>query len=259
MNNYYYLATALPDLKIGQAPDISFQEFIILLRNNLSRSNFRQVGLYRSYFDVLNIKALIEGEPLDPRGNFDAQRLQEALVNPEALQKWTRSYFAKYDKKEERMEHFPELLSLYFQGAEKEAEGLLEKYLKFERQLRLVFVGFRAKKLKRDLLKELQFEDPDEELIAQIIAQKDAKEYEPPEGFEDLRAIFEAYQDDPMALHKALVEYRFDRVQQMMGLRVFNFDYVMGYMIQLVMVEKWLELDRKKGTEIVEKIVKGTK
>jgi hypothetical protein len=154
--------------------------------------------------------------------------------------------------------HFPKLLAAYFRDESHESKGLLKQYLAFERELRLVMVGFRAKRLGRDIIKELQFENPDEDLISQLIAQKDARDFEPPEGFEDLKAIFEKYQDKPYALHQALVEFRFDKVQELMGLKTFNMDYIMGYTIQLVMVEKWLKLDKQKGLEIVDKIVKGT-
>lgn len=257
MSSFYYLATALPALKIGETPDITFAEFDQMLRDNLSKEDYQQVAEFRRYYDILNFRAVLKGEGFDPHGNFDEKELEEELVQQETIPPYFKEYLDKYPQKEERIVHFPELLAAYFRDESHRAKGILKKYIEFERELRLVMVGFRAKKLKRDLAKELQFESPDEDLIAQMLAQKDAPEFEPPDGFDELRAIFETYQDDPMGLHKALVEFRFDKVEEMMGLKTFNLDYVIGYLIQLGMVEKWLKLDKEKGAQIVDNIIKG--
>lgn len=258
MSNFYYLATALPSLKIGEQPDITFEEFDQMLRENLSIKDYQQVQEFRRYFDVQNLRAFLKNEEFEPFGNFDLAQLEEQLVHQEDLPPFYKAFLEKYPETKDREAHYPELLAAYFRDESKEASGLLKKYLDFDRELRLVMVGFRAKKLGRDLLKELQYENPEEDLIAQILAQKDAPEFEPPEGFESLRAIFEEYKDRPLDLHQALTQYRFEKVEDLMGLRTFNLDYIMGYFIQLMMVEKWLQLDKQKGTEIVDKIVKGT-
>lgn len=258
MSNFYYLATVLPTLKIGEQPDITFAEFDQMLRENLSVEDYKQVREYRRYFDIHNLRALAKNEEFDPHGNFSKSELEEEIVQQETVPDFFKKFLEKYPEQKDRVDHYPDLLAAYFRDESKEAGGLLTKYLDFERKLRLVMVGFRAKKLGRNILKELQYEDPEEELIGQILAQKDAPEFEPPEGFENLRAIFEQYQDKPLDLHQALVQYRFEKVEEFMGLKTFNLDYVLGYLIQLVMVEKWLQLDKQKGTEIVDKIVKGT-
>jgi len=258
MSNFYYLAAALPTLKIGEQPDITFEEFDQMLKDNLSTSDYKQILEYRRYFDIQNLRALAKNEEFDHHGNFDKGELEEEIVQQDNLPYFLKIFLEKYPETKDRIDNFPELLAAYFRDESHDANRLLKKYLAFERQLRIVMVGFRAKKLGRNLLKELQYENPEEELIAQILAQKDAPEFEPPEGFEGLRALLEEFQDKPFELHQALVEYRFEKVQEMMGFRTFNMDYIMGYLIQLVMVEKWLQLDKQKGTEIVDKIVKGT-
>lgn len=259
MSNFYYLATALPALKIGERPDITFEEFEQMLKDNLSPGDYKQVTEYRRFYDIQNMRAIAKNEEFDPHGNFNIAELEDELVQQDNLPGFVKKYLEKYSDKKDKLDHFPELLAAYFRDENGVSSGLLKKYLEFERKLRLVMVGFRAKKIGRNVLKELQYEDPDEDIIAQIIAQKDASEFEPPEGFEAMRAILEEYQDRPLELHQALVQLRFEKVQELMGLKTFNLDYIIGYLIQLSMVEKWLQLDKQKGTEIVDKIVKGTK
>ena len=119
-----------------------------------------------------------------------------------------------------------------------------------------MLLGFRAKKLGRNLASELQYEDPEDPIVAQLMAQRDAKQYEPPEGFEDLKTVFKTYENDPLGLYKALATYRFNHIEDMLGVEIFSTDRLLGYAIQLILVQKWLELDQDKGTQIIDKLVK---
>lgn len=119
-----------------------------------------------------------------------------------------------------------------------------------------MLMAFRAKKLGRDVAYELQFEDPYNDFVAQILAQKDSKAYEPPEKYSDLKALFEEHYDAPLQLHQALFEYQFQLLDNWVGFDQFSIDRILAYTVQLILVEKWLELDKKKGMEIVENFMK---
>jgi hypothetical protein len=253
---YYYVGTALPPLKIGEQPDITFQEFDRLLRDNLSHSDYEQTKVLRRYYDILNIRAFLKKDPLDPYGNWDENDLDELLLSSEGAPPYLAQYLDKYESKEDRLKHFPELLAAFFREEVQDAEGFLKEYLTFERDLRLVLVGFRAKELKRDLITELQYENPDEDLVAQILSQKDAQTYEPPEKFEDLYPILTEHYQSPLELYQALCEYRFNKIDSMIGLETFSLERILGYMAQLIIVKKWLELDKQKGIQIVDNLIK---
>lgn len=234
---------------------MTFNELEILLAENLLPGDYKQTEILRSLYDILNIRALWKGDPFDPHGNLNENELEEAVVDQVGLPKYVTDFLDTYKTKEERLNFFPKLISKFFKEESKNADPFLKKYLEFERELQLVLVGFRAKKLKRNLEKELQFEDPNEDLIAQILAQKNAPEFVPPEGFEDLKTIFEAHQDNPIQLYQALCEFRFAKIEEMMGNDVFSFSKILGFMAELIIVEKWMELDEKKGMEIIDAIL----
>ena len=256
MRNYYYLSTALPELQVGAPPDIEFPAFEILLKENLSPRDYATTKVWQRFYDIQNIRYFWRGEALDPRGGLDENELEEALVAREGLPDYVYEFMDDYDDVQERLEHFPALVGMFFSEESNRAQGFLKEYLEFERSWRLVFTGFRAKKLGRDLLVELQYEDPDDELVAQMLAQKDSKTYEPPEKYEELKAIFEEFGDAPLQLNKALSDYRFAHIEAMLGVDTFSFDRILGYMAQLFIVENYEKLDRKKGIEIVDTIVK---
>jgi len=255
MNNYYFVAASLPRLQIGLHPEIGFQEFETLLSVNLAPQDYAKTHVIRLYYDIQNIRSLWKGEELDPFGNLAKEELEEALVVREGLPGYVYDFLDSYEGTKSCLHHFPSLVTAYFREELEHASGFLKTYLQFERALRLVLVGFRAKQLGRDLIAEMQYEDPDDELIAQIIAQKDAKSYSPPIEFQEVKTIFDAHAQDPLALHQALCVYQEHQVSEMLGVDFFSIDYILGYMVKLILVEKWMQLDKKKGMEHVQKIL----
>ena len=256
MFGYTFLATLLPPLRIGDLPDMPFKELEFFLQQNLSPIDMAKVQTIRRYYDLQNLRALWLEEPLDVHANFDENQLEEALLTRTGFPEYLYKFLDKYESREERLKFFPELERDYFVEEIRHATGLLRDYLVMERELRLIFTGFRAKRLKRDLSTELQFEDPEDELVGQIMAFRDAEYFEPPPDYSDLKRIFEIYRDDPLGLHQALCQYRFNRLDEFVGDRTMSIDAILAYVIQLILVEKWLELDQQKGQIIVDRIIK---
>lgn len=212
MANYYFVGTYLPSLSLEAAPEITFSELDVLYRDNLSQRDYEKVLVIRRFYDILNIRSLWLEEELDPRGEMDPLELGEALITRSGLPGYVYDFLDLYPKKEDRIHHFPYLMAKFFQSAEHFGDPFVRRYLTFERELRLIMTAFRAKKLGRDLSVEFQYENPEEDLIAQLLAQQDAKSYEPPEKYKDLKYLFEKHGDHPLALEKALDEYRFETI-----------------------------------------------
>ena len=253
--NYYFLANILPPIQIGETPDLSFIDFTRMLGLNLKDRDQEKVAVIRRYFDLQNLRLLWQQEELDLRGNLSELELEEALLMEEGFPDYLFQFLKKYEGLPERLRHFPALITHYFREEASVAEGFLQDYLTFEREWRLVLMGFRAKKLQRDLTTELQFEDPTDPLVAQLLAQKDSKNYEPPFRYEELKPLFEEHAEAPFDLHKAMCEYRFKKINALMEGDLFSIDSILGYLAQLIIVEKWLELDDQQGTQIVERII----
>lgn len=257
MAKYYYVGTFLPTLSLDERPEITFGELDVLYRDNLTHWDYEKVLLLRRFYDILNLRSFWQEERLDPRGEMDPLELGEALVSRSGLPDYVYDFIDRYPKKEDRIHHFPFLLAKFFQSAQKLRDPFLRQYLNFERELRLVMTAFRAKKLGRDLSVEFQYEDPEEDLIAQLLAQQDAQSFEAPEKYKDLKDIFERHGDHPLALQKALDEFRFETIDSLVNMSdVFSIERMLAYFCQFLIVEKWFEMDKAKGMQIVETIVK---
>lgn len=256
MANYYFLTTLLPELQIGVEPDIDFAELNRLMKENLKPKDYALTRVIRRYYDIENMRALWQGEEHDRYGNLAVQDLEEALLYPELLPPYARGFLETYPHKAERLRYFAALVADYFRAESAAGAGFVKAYLQFERQLRLIQAAFRAKHLPRDLKGELQFESPEEDFIEQLLAQADAKMFSPPEGYEPLTAIFAEYAEAPLELYGALLEFQFQKIDSFVGPDPFSIDTILAYMVKLILLEKWLRLDRQKGISIIDRHVK---
>lgn len=255
MTEYYFVGTLLPDLKIGQVPELSFKQLDRLLRDNLQPVDYKCAVQLRLYYSIENLRALWRGEALDIYG-YGQHALEASLLDIESQPTYLRDFLEQYPSTEARLRFFPDLLAKYFREESAQASGFVAKYLRFEHKLRLIQTAFRAKKLNRDLTVELQFEEPGEEFFQQLLAQKDNKKFVAPNGFVQLQTILEEYYDAPIELYKALSDYRFEKVEEFVNGGVFSLNRILAYMVQLITVERWLELDREEGSKLVDQYIK---
>ncbi|CRX38019.1 DUF2764 family protein [Estrella lausannensis] len=256
IREYYYVGSLLPDLQIGMPPELTFKDLMQILSINLQASDLKKVEVIRRLFDIYHLKALAKGTPFSERGNFDENDLEEALVTKSGLPEYFQDYLERHQSKEERLQDFTALLSLYFNREMEGSSGFIKELMRMERDSRLVMLALRAKKFSRDVTKELQYEDPDDDLVASILAQKDAVSFDPPDEYQDLKSLYEENAEEPLKLQQAVAEWKFEKIAQMEGVDPFSIDKILGYTARLVLAEKWLELDEQKGKEIVDNILK---
>jgi len=252
MSNYYYLAASLPPLEFPSVPDISFESLKESLRLNLSEKDLKKVEALRLFVDISNIRPLLLEEEIDPRGNLSEKELDEAVLVRDFLPDYVFDFLDKYDTLPDKLRHFSELLSHFFAAELQEQTGFLKEYLIFEREWRLVVLALRAKTVRRDVIRELQFEDFNDPIVSQIIAQKDSDQYEPPAEYKDLKEKFIACGPDPWQQNKMLSEYRFNKIEEMLEKGQFSMDAILAYLAQLMIVEYWNELDEERGKVILD-------
>lgn len=255
MTLYYFLGTLLPELKIGEAPEIRFDDFLALLKQNLKAQDYAQVMAVLRFIDIENIRQLWMGREFEQKGNLDENELQEALLVQVGLPSYILNFLDQFGNGSDRLRHFSSLVGSFFREEIPQQMGFLREWLIQERNMRLVLSALRAKSMGRPLLEEMQHEDPEDKIVADILAQKDGASYTPPLEFREMGAVYEKYQDDPLGLHKALLEYRFKKAQEMVHLEVFTIDRIIAYLVQLFLVEKWRKLDEQKGRKIINNIL----
>jgi hypothetical protein len=249
MTNYYFLIAAFPPLILGVKPELSYKELMDLLVLNLTAQDREKVEELLFPIDLYNMRAFWLGEPFDERGHLKEKELEEELLIQEGLPLFVVEFLEKYESTEDRVRYFASLYASLYREQQAKFAGFLRKYAQFERDLRLVLVGLRAHKTGKDLLRELQFEDPTDPWVAEILAQKDMPDFTPPREFEDLKSIFIENYDQPQALNRAILEYRFNKIEEMEEIQDFSIDRVLAYVAKFILADSLANLDKEKGME----------
>jgi hypothetical protein len=254
MANYYFLLNSLPTLALRSGAEITFEDLKELLEMNLTKDDLSLAKDFMSYIDLRNIRAFWLKEPLDPRGNLGEKELEEALLVSDFLPSYVFDFLSRYESLKDRLHYFSYLYFQFFAEGMKE-KGFLGEYFREEREIRLVMSALRAKLTKRNILPELQFEDPTDPIVMHILAQKDMDEYDPPREYEGLKNLFKEYFQEPKKLALAFLEYRFESIMEKeMGYPPFSIDRILGYMVRLLLVEHWNSLDEEKGSMLLDSI-----
>jgi hypothetical protein len=253
MTNYYFLAASLPTLELGSIPEITFHDLIRRFEINLTKEDLEKTIIIRRMIDLLNIRALLLEETIDLKGNLSEKELDEALLIHDGLPPYVFDFLSKYETLYERIRNFSELIAAFFTEEIARQKGFVKRYLNFEREWRLVMIGIRAKELGRDVVKELQFEDFSDPLVAHLLAQKDMPVYQPPEEYLELKELLHSCGSDPWERYKAFAAWRFRKVEELVEREpLFSIDWILAYMVRLLIIEDWNELDAQKGKMILD-------
>jgi hypothetical protein len=253
---YYFLASLLPSLDMGSAPEIPFWEFKELCVQNLNEKDLNKTRVIRRYIDLCNLRPFWQGKELEPHGNFVQKEIEEKLLLEEGFPDYVFEFLREHETIEKKLNFFPVLLSRFFYEEIEDASYFLKDYLIFEREWRLVMLGIRAKLYNRDLSWELQHEDSQDNLVAFLLAQKDAPDFNPPDGYEDLKAIFIEFKDEPLKMHWEFNAWRLKKIQEIPQRGTFSIDRILSYLAQLIIVENWVKLNQEEGMSVVKNIMK---
>ncbi len=257
VNRLYFLMPSLPPLSLVLRPDLHWQDFLARLALNLPRWAIAKTRVLRRFVDLCNIRALFLGDPLDPTGNFAEKELDQAILIRSDFPQYVFDFLDQFENREEQLRYFPGLLALFFLREGEKASGFLKRYLAFEREWRLVAAALRAKEYGKDIVRELQFEDPKDPFIAQILAQKDAPQYEPPPEYREIKDVLLSCKGDPAMEERYFVEYRLRQIDALVGNAQFSLDAVLGYMAKFMLIEAHFALEEEKGRQLMEKIYAG--
>ena len=253
--SYFFLGSVLPPLRLGVESELSFEDLVVLLQGNMPGSDYKKICKIRSYIDLQNVKSLLLKEPIDPRGNLTEKELDEAIACREGLPEHLYEYLEEYDEIADQIRHFSKVFVTFFKEMAKKEKGFLSFYFNFEREWRLLMIGFRSKKIKRDVTKELQYEDFHDPLVAHLLAQKDSPHFEFPFEYQDFDEKMKQV-SGPLDQYQTLAQYRFNRLSEEVQDQAFSVKYAVGYFVQFILAEDWNKLNEQKGNQQLNGIVK---
>jgi len=251
-SHYYFFSASLPHLVLGQKPEISFNDLMASLNLNLNQRDLKKIYSLRRIFDIYNIRSCLLEKEFDLKGNLSEKELNQALLLQEEFPLYIFDFLDQFKKFSEKMIFFSGLINLYFREEALIQTGFLKQYFQFERTWRIVLMAIRAKQSKKKVLHGLKFEDPKDPLILHLLAQESRPSYDPPIGYEELKAKYLSCGPDPWQQNKIVAEWRLHQIEELVQEPFFSIDWILSYVAQLFIIEQWNEMNTLQGQTIVE-------
>ena len=237
---HFFLSAFLPPLDVKVKVDLSLEELMAILHENLSHAELEQVKELRTFTDLLNLERFYSHDTIDSWGNLTEAELRAE----EKLPLYAQDLLSTCESDEQKLALCPQIMTLFY---EQPHHGFLKVFFEFERAFRLALTGYRCHRLKIDPEIELKEEDPRDFLVAQILAGKDQPNYEMPFEFEDFGPI----PDHPMQQYLKVAEYRFEKIDELLQGDLWSMNAILGYLIQFMIVKKYHDLNDQKGKELL--------
>lgn len=238
MSRYFFACSALPELSKDEAPKISFDDLYMLFDLNLSKSARSQVDLAKSWTDMTNLEALLYGVPLEIFGNLDQKQMEAELEMGLGFFDFVFEFRKHFDTPDEQKEHFSQLYFQFFKKMREVSQGFLKWYYTLLEEVLTVMAALRAKKIGRDIEKELTFMEAALPLREEAAVYGDAKTYDPSEPYAELKKIYEDNFDEPGVQHKQFLSFLFDRVEEKKEELSWGLDWLIAYLVQIRLVSK---------------------
>jgi hypothetical protein len=251
---FYYVISAFPPVAVGQKSEMTYEEARQMIALNAPPADWKQIVIFQRLVDIQNIRALWLKEPLDPRGNLKENELEESLLVGDDLPDYVTAFLNRYESLDDRLRYFPSLMASLYRDEIPRLKGFLKNYYQLDREVRLCLTALRSKEQQKDLVRELQFEDPSDPFVAQLLAQKDEKETILPEEYEELKRVFLENKSEPKKLFRSILQIRFSLIEDLEAARPFSIDQVLGYLARLSIVESWEQLDEEKGRTALQEV-----
>lgn len=210
----------------------AFRETMSLNLSSCDKKSFR--CLARS-FDLINFSIFWSGGKMERAlGEVTQDNVEQLLVKRQwddgtDMEPFLQDYLNTYKTNEERIENYSFLIRDFLHFYRLNAtNAFLREYFSFKQDLRVIMAGFRAKLLNEDISRVLRNENTDEFTVLQILMQKNSSKFIPPLGYRDLGDIFEDYGQLPDSLHREMVLYEFNKIEELFRDSYFNSDAVLG-------------------------------
>lgn len=264
MSKYYYLISGLPDLALEDNKlNYTVQSFKEELYPELSRSDRNLIDLFYLNFDNSNLLNLLKNRDSDFEreglfskdellGLIDTIKLGEVkpIGFPSYLVDFLTAYFM--GKYEEVVLLDNILTGLYFSYASKCKNKFIQDWFSFNQILNNLFIAFTARKHNFDYKSQLIGDD----VLTEQIKESNARDFGLSGTIDYLNSITRLVDEDDLAIReKQLDQIRWSWLDEKSFFHYFSIERIFVFLQQIVMVERWLLLDKEEGNKYFRKII----
>ena len=257
---YYYLVASLPQLRLDDYKEpYRVNEFVGELFEHLTPRHCRYVRDFLYGYDSPHIAdALLGKETARPGqpGNWSFAEIKIQMQMPEAERdSYLSSVLSGFHDLKKNKEALPRpeveslVAAVYYKKMRAHENRLLREYFRFDWRLRNILAALNKRKFPSMGAEFLEIEeDPDIEQL-KTSAQND---FGLSREVDYLPGLLEAFgKGDVLHLEKYVDLLRWRQVDDLNLFKYFEIDVLLGYLIKLMLVERWILLDERRGQEVL--------
>ena len=249
---YYYLVAGLPELVLDQSrlpfPLHTFREE---LKSHLHPDDYALTEFLFLSADNRNLLNLLQKKdrPWAENARYDQNQLADGIREPALLLPYMEKFVLAFQAQIPIFPGMPwknQLIWLYYDFALKSTEGFLRDCFVLERDLRNILAALSARRNKLSLEGQL-IGDYD---LTQALRNSHARDFGLSGEFPFMERLLQ-WEDNPWVDREiALDAIHWDYIDQLNTFNYFSIEVVLAYLIKLILLERWVKLDKSDGATV---------
>lgn len=268
MSAYYYLVAGLPDISLEDGKlSYTISDFRAESYGDLSAKDQALIDLFYLKYDHADLLSLLKDKDAvtQGKGNFSSEDLLQLIASvkegempdakfPSYLYDFIAQYLALPADELYKAENL--LASAYYAYAMKSKNPFIASWFEFNLNINNILAAFAARKYKMNVA-EVIVGDTD---ICEMLRTSNARDFglsETLDYFEPLQRLVET--DDLVEREKKVDQLKWKWLEDASFFHYFTVERLFVFLLQLEMIERWVLLDKEKGSELFRQMIQNLK
>lgn len=266
--NYYYLVAGLKEYTL-EGDNKGFDALAVIreIRENVSPADRRTVELFYTYYDIENIISLRSGRGhFSALGNLSREEIEEELASPSRLPAYLGRIITAYNSAEKEGGQSDEaegldmdmslernLFAAYYRECAKSRSRFMRRWADFDRTLRNITAAFAARRRSIPVADVIVGGGD----VESALARSSAADFGIKGEVAYVDRIMVAVADDSNLLEKEnrIDAIRWEMSEELTAMNYFDMDFILGYLVKIDIIYRWVSLDPAKGREMLQKLI----
>lgn len=268
MSAYYYLVAGLPDISLEDGKlSYTISDFRAESYGDLSAKDQALIDLFYLKYDHADLLSLLKDKDAvtQGKGNFSSEDLLQLIASvkegekpdakfPSYLYDFIAQYWALPADELYKAENL--LASAYYAYAMKSKNPFIASWFEFNLNINNILAAFAARKYKMNVA-EVIVGDTE---VCEMLRTSNARDFglsETLDYFEPLQRLVET--DDLVEREKKVDQLKWKWLEDASFFHYFTVERLFVFLLQLEMIERWVLLDKEKGSELFRQMIQNLK
>lgn len=268
MSAYYYLVAGLPDISLEDGKlSYTISDFRAESYGDLSAKDQALIDLFYLKYDHADLLSLLKDKDAvtQGKGNFSSEDLLQLIASvkegekpdakfPSYLYDFIAQYLALPADELYKAENL--LASAYYAYAMKPKNPFIASWFEFNLNINNILAAFAARKYKMNVA-EVIVGDTE---VCEMLRTSNARDFglsETLDYFEPLQRLVET--DDLVEREKKVDQLKWKWLEDASFFHYFTVERLFVFLLQLEMIERWVLLDKEKGSELFRQMIQNLK